>query len=132
MSQENVALVRGMYDAFARGDIGVVIGSLDPQVEWWEAEGFIYADQNPYVGPESVLQGVFMRIVSDWDGFAVAPKEVLDAGDTVISHGYYSGKHKLTGKPLRAQFAHMFSIKDGKVQRFQQYTDTAQFQNVVK
>ena len=46
MSQENVNTVRGMYEAFERGDIPVVLAALDPQVEWWEAETFIYADGN--------------------------------------------------------------------------------------
>ena len=132
MSQENVDVVRGMYEAFGRGDVGSVIGALDPQVEWWEAENFIYADNNPYVGPNAVLEGVFMRIGGEWDGFTVSTKEVLDAGDTVIGHGYYSGLYKKTGKQVRAQFAHFFSFRDGKVVKFQQFTDTAQFQRVVR
>jgi hypothetical protein len=50
-------------------------------------ENFIYADKNPYVGPNDVLEGVFMRLGNDWEGFAVAPKELLDAGETVITRG---------------------------------------------
>lgn len=73
------------------------------------------------------MQGVFARIGTEWDGFAVSPKEVLDAGDTVVGHGYYSGKFRGTGRDVRAQFAHVFSSRNGKVVKFQQYTDTAQF-----
>lgn len=131
MSQENVNTVRGMYEAFGKGDIAPIIAAVDPQVEWWEAENFIYADNNPYVGPNAVLEGVFMRIGNEWDGFVVSPEEVLDAGDTAIGHGYYSGTFKKTGKQVRAQFAHFFSFRDGKVIKFQQYTDTAQFQRAV-
>jgi uncharacterized protein len=131
MSQENVGTVRGMYEAFGRGDIATVIAALDPQVEWWEAENFIYADKNPYIGPQAVLEGVFMRIGIEWDGFSVSPKEVLDAGDTVIGHGYYSGTYKQTGKQVRAQFAHFFSFRDGKIVMFQQYTDTSQFEKAL-
>jgi hypothetical protein len=131
MSQQNVNIVRGMYEAFGRGDIAAVIAALDPQVEWLEAESFIYADGNPYIGPQAVLEGVFMRIGTEWDGFAVSPKEILDAGETVIGHGYYSGTYKKTGKSVRAQFVHMFTIRDGKVVKFQQYTDTAQFLRAV-
>jgi uncharacterized protein len=130
MSQENAKTVQGMYEAFAKGDIPTVLAGLDPQVEWWEAENFIYAAGNPYVGPNAVLEGVFMRIGTEWDGFAVSPKEVLDAGDTIIAHGYYSGTYKETGKALRAQFAHFFTFRDGKAVKFQQYTDTAQFLQV--
>ena len=44
MSQENMDIIRGLYDAFARGDIPAVLGSLDADVEWREADGFLYAD----------------------------------------------------------------------------------------
>ena len=131
MSAENVKTVESLYEGFAKGDIPTVLAALDPQVEWWEAENFIYADGNPYVGPEAVLQGVFMRIAMEWDGFAVTPKEVLDAGDTAVSQGIYSGRHKQTGKQARAQFAHFFTFRDGKIVKFQQYTDTAQFKQAV-
>ena len=83
--------------------------------------------KNPYIGPERVLQGVFARIGGEWEGFAVSPKEVLDAGDTVVGHGYYSGKFRKNGRDVKAQFAHVFTFRDGKVVKFQQYTDTAQF-----
>lgn len=131
MSQENVNIVQGLYGAFGRGDIPSVIAALDPEVEWLEAENFIYADNNPYVGPEAVLEGVFMRIGSEWDGFVVSPKEVLDAGDTVIGHGYYSGTYKKNGNHVKAQFAHFFTFQGAKVIKFQQYTDTAQFARAV-
>ncbi len=131
MSQENVDLVRGLYQAFATGDMPVIIGALDSQVEWWEAENFIYADKNPYVGPDAVLSGVFMRIADDWDGFAVSPEGVLDAGEVAIGHGHYSGTNKETGERVRAQFAHFFTCRGGKIIKFQQYTDTAQFMKAV-
>jgi ketosteroid isomerase-like protein len=132
MSEENVNRVRAMYAAFGSGAIPGVLAGLDPQVEWWEAESFIYAEKNPYVGPNEVLSGVFMRLGSEWDGFSVSPKAFHDAGETVVSEGYYSGTYKKTGKHVRAQFAHLFTFRDGKVVKFQQYTDTAQFAEAVK
>ena len=131
MSAENVKLVRDMYDAFAKGNVPGVLGSLDPHVQWYEAENFIYADQNPYVGPQAVLEGVFMRIVTDFDNFAVTPHEILDAGDKVVALGTYSGTNKKTGKAVRAQMAHVWSIENGKAVKFQQYTDTKQFADAV-
>ena len=131
MSQESVALVKSMYEAFASGNIPVIIAALDPQVEWWEAENFIYADHNPYIGPNAVLEGVFMRIGNEWERFAVSPEGVLDAGDVAIGYGYYSGTYKKNSAHIRAQFAHFFTIRGGKVVKFQQYTDTAQFLKAV-
>ncbi len=132
MAQEGVNSVRGMYEAFAKGDIPRIIAALDPQVEWWEAENFIYADKNPYVGPNTVLQGVFLRIVDEWENFTVSPIDILDAGDTVVGRGYYSGTYKKNGERIEAQFAHFFTFRNGKVVKFQQYTDTAQFLQAVK
>ena len=131
MSEQNKKTVEGMYEAFGRGDIPFVIGALDADVEWWEAENFIYADNNPYVGPQAVLEGVFARIGKEWEWFTVTPKEVLDAGESVVGRGYYAGKYRQTGREVRAQFAHVFGFRNGKVATFQQYTDTAQFQKAV-
>jgi len=123
--------VRKIYEAFNRGDMPFVIGSMDPEIQWSEAENFIYADGNPYVGPNVVLQGVFMRLGSEWEGFSVSFDAIHDAGDTVIAEGHYSGKFRKTGRQVRAQFAHVFTFRDGKLLKFQQYTDTAQFKDAI-
>jgi hypothetical protein len=127
MSEQNKKTVEGMYEAFGRGDIPFVIGALDRDVEWWEAENFIYDDKNPYIGPQAVLEGVFARIGQEWEWFSVTPIEVLDAGESVVGRGHYAGKYRQTGREVKAQFAHVFSFRNGKVVGFQQYTDTAQF-----
>jgi uncharacterized protein len=127
MSQENVGIIRGMYDAFARGDIPAVLDVFDPDIEWREAENFLYADRNPYIGPAAILEGVFARLGNEWEGFAATPESLLDAGDAVVTQGYYTGVYKSTGKSVRAQFAHVLTMRGGKAIRFQQYTDTKQF-----
>jgi hypothetical protein len=131
MSQENVDAIRGMYEAFGRGDVPAVLGQMDEAVEWREAESFIYADRNPYVGPRAVLEGVFMRLGTEWEGFRVTPGEWLDAGDHVVVLGTYWGGHRQSGRQVRAQFAHVWGLRGGKVVRFQQYTDTKQFAEAV-
>ena len=131
MSQENVQVVRGIYEAFAEGDVPAVLEKMDQSIEWNEAENYIYADRNPYVGPQAVLEGVFTRLGSDWEGYTVAPEEFLDAGDRVVVLGTYSGMYKATGKEVRAQFAHVWGVREGRVESFQQYTDTKQFADAV-
>jgi uncharacterized protein len=126
MSQENVGLVRSLYEAFGRGDVPTVLAAMDPGIVWNEAEGFPYADKNPYVGPSAVVEGVFARLGGEWDGFSVAPEELLDAGDTVVAMGRYNGTYKKTGTRIHAQFAHVWRVRGGKIVRFQQYTDTLQ------
>ena len=131
MPQENADRVRGVYEAFARGDVPAVLAGFDPQIEWNEAENFIYADRNPYIGPQAVLEGVFMRIGGEWATFSAVPDEIVGAGETVVSRGRYRGTYKATGNRVDAQFVHVFKFRDGKIAQFQQYTDTAQFRDAV-
>jgi len=126
VSQQNVELVRSLYAAFAKGDVPTVLGAFTPDAEWREADNFIYAGGNPYVGAEAILQGVFMRIGTEWNSFAANPVQFLDAGETVISTGRYTGVYKASGKSIDAQFAHFWTLRDGRVTRFQQYADTLQ------
>ncbi len=120
---QNVAVVRGAYDAFARGDVETVLEILDPGIRWTEAEGFPYA--GTYEGPEAVLQGVFARLGSEWDGFQAVPEEFIDGGDTIVALGEYGGTYAETGRSFRAPFAHVWRLEDGKAVRFRQFTDTA-------
>lgn len=118
----NVAVVRAMYDAFARGDVDAVLERLDPAVRWTEADGFPYA--GTYEGPEAVLEGVFARLGAEWEGFRAVPEELIDGGDTVVAVGEYGGTYQETGRTFTAPFAHILRLENGKVVRFRQFTDT--------
>jgi ketosteroid isomerase-like protein len=131
MSETNMALIRGMYESFSRGDVAAVLRGMHERIQWREAENFIYADRSPYVGPQAVLEGVFTRLASEWADFMVVPEEWLDAGHHVVVLGTYTGRHKESGKEVRAQFAHIWGVAHGRVVRFQQYTDTKQFAEAI-
>ncbi|HUE96713.1 MAG TPA: nuclear transport factor 2 family protein [Longimicrobiaceae bacterium] len=130
----NEQLVRSLYEAFARGDGATVVGALDPGIVWMEAEnvGDGYDAGNPYVGPQRVAAGIFGRLATEWDGFQVRPETFVSEGNHVVALGRYRGTYKATTRPLNAQFVHVWTIEDGKVTRFQQYTDTAQFTRVTQ
>lgn len=117
MSNENVAVVRGLYQGFARGDLDAVLRVCDSRIEWHEAENFIYADRSPYIGPQAVSAGLLFRLGTEWTGFSAVPERFLDAGDTVVTHGYYSGTYQRTGKAVKAQFAHLFTLRGSGVAR---------------
>ena len=131
MSQENITVIRGMYESFSREDVTSVLGQMHQHIEWREAENFIYVNRSPYCGPQAVLEGVFMRLASEWADFKVTPEEWLDAGNHVVVLGTYSGRHKESSREVRAQFAHIWGVTHGRVVRFQQYTDTKQFADAV-
>ncbi len=132
MSQENVDTVKELYAAFERGDLTTVREMMDSDIEWYEAESFPYEDGNPYVGPDAILDGVYARLTGEWDGFAEELGNVLDAGEQVVTTGYYTGTYKPTGNQVRAQFVHVWTVRDGRITAFQQYTDTAQFKDATK
>lgn len=131
MSQSNVEIMQNAYAAFARGDAPTVFAVMDPGIVWNEAENFPYADRNPYIGPAAIGEGIFQRLATEWDGFAVGPAEFLDAGHAVLVTGRYTGTYKATNISLDAQFAHLWRLRDGKIVAFQQYTDTAQAARVI-
>lgn len=122
MSNQNLAAIQGAYAAFAKGDVPGVLGVLDPNIAWTEAEGFPYG--GTYNGPNAVLEGVFMKLGTEWEGFSAVPAELIDGGDTIVALGKYSGKYRATGKSFEADFAHIWKFRDGKVFRFIQYVDT--------
>lgn len=126
----HVETLRHAYDAFARGDVPAVLAVLAPDVSWTEADGFPYA--GTYVGPESVLSNVFMKLGTEWEGYSAVPHEFVAEGDTVVALGTYSGKYLATGKSFSAPFAHVWKFRNGRVQSFRQHTDTAIVQDALR
>ena len=125
-------LLTELYEAFGRGDVPTVLGAMDSEIRWHEAEGNPYMPSGEaWVGPDAVLNNLFMKLGEDWDGFTVHPASFHDAGDVVVVEGRYTAQHNESGKPIDAQFCHVWSLKDGKITKFQQYTDTGAFQDVM-
>lgn len=130
----NAQLLKQMYEAFGRGDVDTVLGAMDPAVEWRPAESHPYWPSGaPFIGPDAVVSQVFMRLGSEWDGFAVHPKTYHDAGDTVVVEVRYTGTCKATGKGAgeETQACHVWRFRDGRVVAFQQYVDTARLQALI-
>jgi uncharacterized protein len=129
---DNVKLMKDLYDAFGRGDIPAVLGAMSPAIQWHQAEGNPYNPSGqPWVGPDAVLNNLFMRLGAEWDGFVVRPGVFHGAGDSVIVEARYNGTFKPTGKSMDTQVCHVWDVKDGKVTRFQQYVDTAKLRDVM-
>ena len=124
MSQENVTLLQGLYEAFGRGDIPTVLAAMDPNIEWDEPQAPGYPAGGIHRGPQVVANGVFGTIPTYYQEFAALPQEFIDAGDRVIAIGEYQGKGKASGTPFVAPFVHIHTFRNGKWIRFQEYTDT--------
>lgn len=129
---DNVSLLKSLYEAFGRGDVPNVLGAMSHDIKWYQAESHPYRPSGEaWTGPNAVLNNLFMKLATEWEGFTVHPKSFYGAGDSVIVEGRYTGKHIATGKSMDAQVCHVWDVKDGKVTRFQQYVDTAKFRDVV-
>jgi ketosteroid isomerase-like protein len=118
----NVEIIRSLYGSFKTGDIPAVLAVFDENISWTEAEGFPHG--GTYVGANAILENVFMNLGSEWEGFSAIPDEYVEGGDMVVALGNYSGKNVRSGKSMNVPFAHVWSLKDGKVVKFVQYTDT--------
>ena len=129
----SVETAREFYENFASGDIEAVLGSFDPDIEWREAEGNPYRpDGTPFRGPQEILEKLFVRLATEWDGFAVTPR-TIDEGRNglVVVEARYTGTFKPTGRLLDAEVCHLLTYRGGKLTRFRQYVDTAQLQAVM-
>ena len=121
----NIALVDNLYKSFAAGDVPAVLGAMDANIVWNEAEGNAYADGNPYIGPDAVLNGVFARVIGDHEYFTLNDINLHEmSNNQVLATLRYDAKNKETGKSYNAQVAHLWTLKEGKVVAFQQYVDT--------
>jgi len=128
----NVQFAKDMYGAFARGDIPAVLAGFHSEIQWRQAEGHPYQpDGVAWVGPQAVLEKLFMRIGADWEGFTVTASTFHDAGENVVMEGRYTGTYKPSGRRLDAQMCHVLRFRDGKLVNFQQYVDTGQLQAVM-
>ncbi|WP_299079420.1 nuclear transport factor 2 family protein [uncultured Paraglaciecola sp.] len=120
----NLEIIQNLYESFAKGDVTAVLAGMHEDIIWNEAENFPYADRNPYVGHQAILEGVFTRCLEDWEGFAAKMDKLYDAGNTVFATGRYEGINNLTGKPMNPQAVHIWTVEDGKIIKFQQHIDT--------
>lgn len=91
-------------------------------IQWTEADGFPLA--GTYVGPQAVLEGVFMRLGEIGDDYAVMPEHFVADGDTVVVLGTYQWKNKTSGDPATVKMAHVLTLDGGKLAAFQQHVDT--------
>jgi ketosteroid isomerase-like protein len=117
----NSEVIKRLYESFAKGDIGAVLGVLDENVDWQEPASLPFENQ---IGPQAVAENIFGRVVQLVPNFTVIPSEVHDAGDVVFGIGTYRGTGAATGKDFEAAFVHVWRLKNGKISGFRTFTDT--------
>ncbi len=121
---DNLEAVKTLYAAFASGDMEAAASVMAPDMAWNEAENYIFADRNPYIGAESVFAGVFGRTAELFDDFAVEVGTFVSQGNIVAMQGRYAAVSKATGQRVNPQIVHWWTVKDGLITGFQQHVDT--------
>ncbi|MFL5861432.1 MAG: nuclear transport factor 2 family protein [Solirubrobacteraceae bacterium] len=118
----NQEIIENGYARFAAGDAPGALADMADDIQWSQADGFPVA--GTHVGPQAVLEEVFMRLGEIGDDFAVTPEQFLADGDKVVALGNYTWKHKSSGEPAAVKMVHVWTLKGGKAVSFQQHVDT--------
>ena len=125
----NKEIIQGLYQSFESGDIQAVTAAFADDIEWTEADGFPLA--GTYIGPQSVVENVFMRLSEFGENWGVAINRYIADGDTVATDGKYTWNHKESGEPCEVRMAHVWTLTDGKAISFLQHVDTAKFRELI-
>ncbi|MCC3153561.1 nuclear transport factor 2 family protein [Hymenobacter sp. BT770] len=123
--QQNIQRVQEGYDLFRKGDIQNLMKLYTEDIEFiipGPAQDVPYA--GIYRGQEQV-QSFFAKLHEAIDFERFETVECIAQGEAVVALGYAKGKARTTGQTSEEEWAHVFRMRDGKVERFQVYTDTA-------
>jgi len=124
-SPDNMSIINKLYEDFAKGDMPSVGAVMDANILWNEAENFPLADGNPYIGFDAIVKGVFSRIGEEWEYWNLTDLNLHEmSNNMVLATGRYQAKYKKNGKIINLQMAHLWSLKDGNIIKFQQFADT--------
>ena len=125
MEAQNTRVVKEAYAAFQRGDIPAVLAALDDDIQWQAVigtEGIV-----PTAGLRRGRAGVaqfFQQLADNVTFDAFEPREFIAQGDQVAVIGRYKGNAKTTGKTWDVEWVMVFTLRNGKVVRFREYSDS--------
>jgi ketosteroid isomerase-like protein len=120
MSQENVEIVRGIYESWATGDFGAGLTHLDPYV--------VFVVRHPFpelavvVGPDEIRE-YMRRFLDNWEHYAVEARGFRAAGDTVLADALQHGAGKASRIEMEQRFFMLFTFRGGKIVRIESVLD---------
>ncbi len=119
-TEQNVAAVTRIYEAFGRGDIPYIINQLADDVSWKVHMEPVVPWSGDYAGRVSVPR-FFEAIGTSVDVLGFTPQEFVAQGDTVVSLGTFASRSKATGKSAESRWAFVWKLKDGRVVSYEQF-----------
>lgn len=124
MSQENINVAQRAYNSFKSGDIESLLDLMSDDVTWQlpDIEGVPFAGKR--AGREAVAR-FFASVNESQEVLEFSPKEFVAQGDKVVALGHCHWRVRSTGREFASDFAHDFTVRDGRIVAFHEYLDTA-------
>jgi ketosteroid isomerase-like protein len=119
VSQENVEIVRRLYEADARGDAGAALELLDPEIEV-EYRGQLIDKDLTYHGHAGLL-ALRQSIYENFDDFRIEVEEYIDHEDHVVVALHQRAVGKTSGVPVDIHIGQVWTVRDGKAVRWRIY-----------
>ena len=122
MSQENVKIVRGMWESFLALDLEAALNAFDPDVEW---DGTNLPDGRIGRGHEAIVDHA-SRWAEQWQGWTVEIEEVLDAGgDQVVVIMREKGRSE-SGLTMNERHGELYRLRGGKIVWRKGFSDSSE------
>ena len=122
---QNIKVVQDAYAAFDRGDVDGILATLADDVVWTPVYG---AESHvPSAGERRGKRAVaeFFKLVAENIHFSrFEPKEFVATGDKVVALGHYTATTP-GERGFDSDFAMVFTLRNGKVTRFQEFCNSA-------
>ncbi len=122
---EAVQVVQDFYAAWRRWDVVALLAVLDDEVEWH----FNGRPQDiPFAGRwlgRAQMEDFLQTVALCCDMLEFGPHEIIPLGEHILSLGYERVKVKTTDRTYETDWAHLFTVRGGKVVRLREFSDTA-------
>lgn len=118
----NLGIIKSLYKYFAEGNTDAIRYIFSTDIEWEQMDGF--PNGGRYIGADDIFEHVFAGFGKYWTGWHAQVDEFIEAGNYVFAIGFYKGTYNATQKSISAAFIHRYTIQEGKITHFKQYTDT--------
>ena len=123
--QDNIRIVKETYAAFKRRDIPGVLNSVSDDVDWFvPGPTEILPVSGRRRGRDQVAK-FFTTLDTSEEIQQFEPQEFIAQGDKVVVTGKYRARIKATGRTAESDWAHIHTLRGGKIAQFREFTDTA-------